>query len=86
MKLDVAPMFSAYVSLSRFLEEWAYDHGVICALIVDIQTGVLGKDRIIVERTEYGGYESHDDWYEGGDLEVLGITPIDEIPEPLYKL
>lgn len=27
MKLDVAPMFSAYASLSGFLEEWAYEQG-----------------------------------------------------------
>lgn len=85
MKLDVAPMFSAYASLSRFLEEWAYEHEVFCDLIVDIGTGTLGEARVIAYASEYGGYEFNTDWYEGGELELLGITPVEEIGEPKYK-
>ncbi len=76
---------SPYVLLSAFLDRWASKHKVYCDLIVDIQTGVLGKDRVIATRTEYGCYFFEDDWYEGGDVELLGITPIDEIEEPKYK-
>ena len=76
---------SPYVLLSAFLDRWTSEHDVYCDLIVDIQTGVLGKDRVLATRTEYGCYFFEDDWYEGGDVELLGITPIDEIDEPKYK-
>lgn len=76
---------STYGLLSAFLDRWTSEHDVHCALIVDIQTGVLGKDRVLATRTEYGCYFFEDDWYEGGDVELLGITPIDEIDEPKYK-
>ena len=74
-----------YVILSAFLDRWTSEHEVHCDLIVDIQIGDLGKRRVIATRTEYGCYFFEDDWYEGGDVELLGITPIDEIEEPKYK-
>ena len=76
---------SPYGLLSAFLDKWTSEHNVYCDLIVDIQTGVLGKDRVLATRTEDGCYFFKDDWYEGGDVELLGITPIDEIEEPKYK-
>lgn len=86
MKIDISNKhYSPYTHLELELNRWASDHKVICDLIVDIRTGVLDEDRVVAVRTEYG-YDFNDDWYEGGDLELLGITPVDEIGEAKYKL
>ena len=86
MTIKIPSNASAYDALAGVLREWAFQHNRYNTLIVDIRTTVLGADRIIADTNSYGGYDFLDDWYEGGELELLGITPIDEIDEPKYRL
>lgn len=69
---------SPYESLSIILTEWASKNDVYEALIVDIKTTVLGEDRIIAIPNGFD-YDFDSDWYEGGNIELLGIIPISEI-------
>lgn len=69
---------SAYESLSTVLTEWAIKHDKYETLIVDIKTSVLGTDRIVATPSGFD-YDFDSDWYEGGDIELLGIMPISEI-------
>ena len=69
---------SAYESLSIVLTEWAIKHDKYETLIVDIKTTVLGTDRIIAIPNG-SDYDFDSDWYEGGDIYLLGIMPISEI-------
>ena len=69
---------SAYEALSTVLTEWAIEHNKYETLIVDIKTIVLGTDRIIAIPNGFD-YDFDSDWYEGGDIYLLGIMPISEI-------
>ena len=88
MKIDISDKrFSPYDHLSAKLYDWASDNlDCFDTLIVDIRTSVLGDDRIIAEFDVDCGYNFNTDWYEGGELELLGITPLHEIGEAKYKL
>lgn len=78
---------SAYSALSFALSQWEETHrGVSETLIVDIETTILGKDRIIALYDGFGGYEFDSDWYEGGEIYLTGITPISEIGDMKYRL
>lgn len=69
---------SPYESLSFILTEWAIKNDKYETLIVDIKTTVLGTDRIVATPNGFD-YDFDSDWYEGGDIELLGIMPISEI-------
>lgn len=69
---------SAYESLSIVLTEWAIKHDKYETLIVDIKTTVLDTDRIIAIPNGFD-YDFDSDWYEGGEIYLLGIMPISEI-------
>lgn len=88
MKIDISDKrFNPYDHLSAKLYDWALDNlDCFDTLIVDIRTSVLGDDRIIAVFDGCCGYDFDSDWYEGGELELLGITPLCEIGEAKYKL
>ena len=88
MKIDISDKrFNPYEYLSAKLYDWVLDNlDCLDTLIVDIRTSVLGDDRIIAEFDANCGYDFNTDWYEGGDLELLGITPLHEIGDAKYKL
>lgn len=88
MKIDISDKrFNPYDHLSAKLYDWALENlDYFDTLIVDIRTSVLGDDRIIAEFDADCGYNFNTDWYEGGDVELLGITPLYEIGEAKYKL
>lgn len=69
---------SAYESLSTVLTEWAIEHDKYETLIVDIKTSILGTDRIIAIPNGFD-YDFYSDWYEGGEIYLLGIMPISEV-------
>ena len=89
MKIDQGHDKDPYKELSDFLNSWIlkmhFPYGV---LIVDIRTSVLGEARIVASPYFGDGecqFSFNYDWYEGGDLEILGITPIDDF-EAKYDL
>ena len=89
MKIDISDKrFNPYIHLSNALFEWVCENwSYFDTLIVDIRTSVLGDDRIIASFDgDYCGYDFDTDWYEGGEVELLGITPLHEIGEAKYKL
>jgi hypothetical protein len=49
--------------------------------ILDIRTSVLGEDRVIM-RPGDGWWTFDDDWYEGGELELLGYINLKNIDIP----
>lgn len=88
MKIDISDKrFSSYDHLSAALFDWVCENeSYFDTLIVDIRTSVLGDARIIAVFDGDCGYDFNTDWYEGGDVELLGITPLHEIGEAKYKL
>ena len=79
MKIPIKPDQSAYDALSDVLFNFAEITGWYETFIVDIRTTVLGKDRIVADYNGTTGYDFPDDWYEGGELEILGVIPVSKI-------
>jgi len=79
---------SPYIKLERFLKQWTNEHPTYYAsdLIVRIWTDVLGYDTILAFRDpDAEAYEYNTDWYEGGDVVVVGITPCEDLTEMKYS-
>ena len=79
MKIPIKPNQSAYDALSDVLFNFAEITGWYETFIVDIRTTVLGKDRIVADYDGATGYDYLDDWYEGGELELIGVRPISQV-------
>ncbi len=79
MKIPIKPGQSAYDALSDVLFNFAEMTGLYETWIVDIKTTILGKDRIVADYNGSTGYDFLDDWYEGGELELLGVRPISQV-------
>lgn len=87
IKIDLSDKrYSAYTHLSAVLYEWCLRNGINDDLIVDIETTNLGKDRVIAISDGSYGFDFSTGWYEGGDLELLGITPVGMTGDPKYKM
>lgn len=87
MKIDLSDKrYSPYIHLSSALFNWCETNKIYDDLIVDIETTNLGLERIIAIYDGNVGFDFETDWYEGGELELLGITPVYEIGEPKYKM
>lgn len=87
MKVDLSnKKYSAYDHLSAELDVWAFKNNKYGDLIVDIWTSILGADRICAVYGGMGVYDFTTDWYEGGELEILAICPVNELGELKYKL
>lgn len=90
MKIDIGPDGDPYKALSDFLYKWFCENvkklNLECfqTLIVFIRTGTLGDDQVLAfVNHNVDGFEFDTDWYEGGDLEITGITPFYDI-KPTY--
>ena len=51
-------------------------------LVVRLKTGNLGVDTVLLMPTEFGTYEWDTDWYEGGDVDLIGYIPLNKISIP----
>ena len=49
--------------------------------MVDLWTSNLGFDRVVLTPC-YNSWEFDYDWYEGGDVELLGFASLDSIDVP----
>ena len=88
MKIDLSGTeCTVHELLSNVLLDWVRcNNKTFQDLVIDIKTGVLGKDRIVACYEGPYGYYFETDWYEGGDLELLAVCPLDELGELKYKL
>ena len=73
-----------YVMVADFLDVYIRNHKDYYGdLIVCIETGNLGKsNEICTYWGEFGCFEFHNDWYEGGWIKVHGYTHLEHVVVP----
>lgn len=50
--------------------------------VVKLRTTVLGENIVLMIPNGYGWYEFDTDWYEGGEIELLGYISLQDIAIP----
>ena len=79
MKIDISILnpYQAMINTIRVLtKENGYE--CMCDRIVRIRTTVLGESNEYLGVSN-GDYYWENDWYEGGDVELLGFINVDDI-------
>ena len=86
MKIDTS-ILSPYDAVIEVIRELTKENGYECIVdrIARIKTTVLG------ESNEYLGVVNNDyywenDWYEGGEVELLGFIDVDKIAVPCLDI
>lgn len=82
MKIDITNK-SPYQAVIDAITDLDKEDGltVECCRIVRIRTTVLGEDNEFLG-VDGGGYYWDNDWYEGGEVELLGFIRLNEVKVP----
>lgn len=87
MKIDVENK-NAYEEVTKVIESWCEDRGYYSDFIVWIKTSLGGETKDYLswegfsEGTYPGKFTFDHDWYEGGEVDLLGFCPLDEVEVP----
>ena len=83
MKIDISNK-SPYTAVIDVIRELTMEDGIECMFerLVRIRTTILGESNelLLIDDNDYV-WES--DWYEGGEVELLGFIDIDDVEIPL---
>ena len=72
---------SAYDIVGNILEKWCEYNNYYCDMMVLL--GIDGvEEKVIAECNIPGGWTWGWDWFEGGEIELLGLCPVDEVIIP----
>lgn len=82
MKIDISKQ-NPYDAVVDVIREITREDGfeLMCDRIVRIRTSVLGESNELL-LVEDGLYYWETDWYEGGDVELLGVINVDDVSIP----
>ena len=84
MKVDISKK-SPYVAVIDLIREMTKENGYECVFdrIVKIKTTVLGvSNELLLVDGEKMDYYWQNDWYEGGEVELLGFINVDDVEVP----
>lgn len=88
MKIDITKYKGdPYVAVCETIREMTrdkYGYEDMPDRLVRIKTSVLGEDNVLLTSDSDNCYWDTD-WYEGGDVELLGFINIDDIPVPTLE-
>lgn len=84
MKIDISNNnpYDAVCDVVRELTRSKEGHEQICDRIVRIRTTNLGESNELLLVEDYD-YIWQTDWYEGGEVELLGFIDLDDVAVPL---
>lgn len=88
MKIDITkykgdPYVAVYETIREMTRD-KYGYEDMPDRLVRIKTSVLGEDNVLLT-SDPDNYYWSTDWYEGGDVELLGFINIDDIPVPTLE-
>lgn len=84
MKIDITDKgpYEAVIDAVREIAR-TVNGGIFADKIVRIRTTVLGEsNELMLADIDTGGYLWENDWYEGGDVELLGFIDLDDLIVP----
>ena len=88
MKVDISKK-SPYEAVIDLIREMTKEDGCECVFdrIVKIKTTVLGvSNELLLVDGEKMDYYWQTDWYEGGEVELLGFIDVDDVKVPELSL
>ena len=88
MKINIKyknPYSAVIEEIRRLAPRTKEGYEYLSSKIVRIRTSVLGESNEYLDVTSSGDYIFENDWYEGGDVELLGFIDVDDIDVPLIK-
>ena len=80
MKIDISKK-EPYAAVIDVIRELTKEDGleVMADRIVRVKTTVLGESNELLLIDENMDYYWENDWYEGGEVELLGFVNVDEV-------
>lgn len=87
MKIDVEKYGDPYTAVCETIREMTRDtdgYEDMTDRIVRVKTSVLGEDNVYLN-VDSDGYYWSTDWYEGGDVELLGFIDLDDVAVPTLE-
>ena len=88
MKVDISKK-SPYVAVIDLIREMTKENGCECMFdrIVRIRTTILGEsNELLIFDGEDADYYWQSDWYEGGEVELLGFIDVDDVEVPKLNI
>lgn len=88
MKVDISKK-SPYVAVIDLIREMTKENGCECMFdrIVRIRTTTLGEsNELLIFDGEDADYYWQSDWYEGGEVELLGFIDVDDVEVPKLNI
>lgn len=83
MKIDVSEKHAYEAVADEVLKQ---SGGAYTDYIIDLWTSNLGRDRVILSPAGNGNdFEFDTDWYEGGEVELIGWSFLDSVTVPEIK-
>lgn len=85
MKIDISEKNAYQAVIDKVLELANNDYD---DFVVHLKTSVLGKSNELLLSNDFGSGASYtflNDWYEGGDVELLGFSTISALNIPDLK-
>ena len=85
MKVDISTK-DPYTAVIDLIREMTKEDGCECMFerIVRIRTTTLGESNELL-LIDDGDYCWESDWWEGGDVELLGFIDVDDVKVPLLE-
>ena len=82
MKIDISKK-DPYSAVIDVIRDMTMENGYECVFerLVRIKTTVLGESNELL-LIDHGDYFWPNDWYEGGEVELLGFVDLDDIEVP----
>ncbi len=81
MKIDWKGMNdNPYLMVENIIDNWCEDNGYSDMMVLLKIDGV--EEKSVLEYDCLGGWEWGYDWFEGGDIELLGFCPVDKVIIP----
>jgi len=85
MKIDISKK-NPYEAVIDVIRELTMENGCECMFerVVRIKTTILGESNELLLLDDLDYYWEND-WYEGGEVELLGFIDVDDIDVPLLN-
>lgn len=82
MKIDISNCRTPYDAYDAVVEEIYKRIDCLQNLVVRVKTTNFGEQTVLLYENSDYHYVFDTDWYEGGDVELLGFLPIPEVEVP----
>ena len=82
MKIDWKERLeNPYLLVENIIDKWCEYNNYYSDMIVLLKIDGI-EEKCVLECDSFGGWEWDYDWFEGGEIELLGFCPVDKVIIP----